>query len=202
MRLWPTFKSMLAFYLLAAPTLHASTEADPIRRPIPPILIVREIPCADFMKYYFDWAAMRTPAPEDNRTVGFKLVYNQQKNTLKAGKDDHNNVVGYSTGGLHYDGTNLTGDVMSYFNDRTHCDNPDGGFCVENQPFSQRATDIAQITITPEGAMTTMLKSWGNALYHDQLVCMSNGVAYVATKNGQPYISVITMEKGGFRSPR
>ena len=185
-----------------------SVQADfkPIPRPIgsaPPVHIFpKEIPCVDALKTYFDWISRVTRAPEDQRGIRLILMFNQQKNPRQPGLDQNQNLAGYSSGELTYQGGSLVGDVNSYFSDRTYCNSTGGGFCVDSHPFSPAARDLANITISPEGKMTTVLKSWGNPNSIDDLVCMDNGVFYVPPKFGQSSISVITLQKVGYQSPR
>lgn len=180
----------------------------PIRAPIhdfptiPPILLVpREVPCTDMLKPYFDWASRATPAPEDRRGIQMTSVFNQNRNTSKTLADSKVNLVGYSNGELTYKSGVLVGDVRSSFSDRMFCANPSSGFCVSMAPFNPNATDIAGITLTQDGKLTTVLKSWGNATSTDTLVCMSNGVIYAAPKAGERSMMVITLQKTGFVSP-
>jgi hypothetical protein len=175
-----------------------------IARPIPPILFPpREIACADALKPYLSWASGATAGPEDVRWIGFMSVYNQNRNGAGEGVDTKQNLVGYSSGGLKYNGGNLVGDATSYFSDRTFCSNPvPGGLCASSAPFNPNATDIAGITIQPDGKVITVLKSWGNSTYTDNLICLNNGIFYVPSKAGQKYMTVITLTKAGYRSPR
>jgi|GEM_PF-1039460 hypothetical protein len=171
--------------------------------PIPPIhLIPKEIPCTEALKPYFDWITRVTPGLEDVRGVSFMLVFNHQKNPRQPGVDQKQNVSGYSSGDLAFQGGNLVGDVYSYFSDRTYCNSTGSGFCVDNHPFNPNAKDLSNITISTDGKMTTILKSRGNAKQVDQLVCMDNGVIYAPSKLGQSLMSVITLQKVGFQSPR
>ena len=171
--------------------------------PIPPVhLYPKEIPCTEALKPYFDWITRVTPGLEDVRGVDFMLVFNQQKNPRQPGVDQKQNLVGYSSGGLAFQGGNLVGDVFTYFSDRTYCNNTGNNFCVDNHPFNPNARDLTNINISPEGKMTTTLKSWGNAKSIDNLVCMDNGIIYAPSKFGQNSMSVITLQKTGFQSPR
>jgi len=186
---------------------HADFRPNPIPigpiGPIPPVhLYPQEIPCMDALKPYFDWITRVTPAPEDNRGVDLILVSNHQKNPRQPGVDSRQNLVGYSSGGLSYQGGNLVGDATSYFSDRTYCNSTGSGFCVDQHPFSPRAVDLANVSISPDGKMTTILKSRGNAKYVEQLVCMDNGVFYAPSRFGQSSMSVVTLRKVGFQSPR
>jgi hypothetical protein len=175
----------------------------PIRIPTPPIIMPpREIACAEALKPYFNWASGVTAAPEDRRSIVFTSVFNQNKNTSSKTTDSKPNLVGYSTGGLVYQGGSLVGDVRSFFSDRTFCMGNGSGFCIDAFPFNPQATDVANITIRPDGTMTTVLKSWGNATFQDTLVCYNNGVLFVPPKVGQRAMSVVTLQKTGFQTPR
>ena len=182
-------------------TSTAKAELRPI--PIPPIqLFPKQVPCAEALKPYFDWITRVTPGPEDVRGVSFMLVFNHQKNPRQPGVDQKQNVAGYSSGELVFQGGNLVGDVSTYFSDRTYCNQTGSGFCVDNHPFSPTAKDLSNVSMTADGKMTTVLKSWGNSKYIDQLVCMDNGIIYAPPKFGQSSMSVITLQKVGFQSPR
>lgn len=172
-------------------------------RPIPPIFLgPKEVPCNTVLKTYFDWASGVTPSPEDNRWVGFTLVFNQNKNAMKDGIDAKDDLAGYTVGPMKVSGGNLTGQMVAFFSDRMFCPSPNGGFCLPTAPFNPGATDKQTITITPDGKMTTVLNSWGNSTFVDNLVCLDNGVLYAPSKLGQNSMSVVTLRKTGFRSPR
>jgi hypothetical protein len=173
-------------------------------RPIPPILMPpREVPCADALRPYINWASGATPGEEDVRWVNYMSVYNQNKNSVQPGIDKNQNLVGYTAGALRHQGGALVGDAKSFFSDRTFCANPsEGAFCTNTAPFNPNATDLAGITLSPDGKVTTVLKSWGNATYTDQMVCLDNGIFYIPSKSGQKYMSVVTLQKTGYRRPR
>jgi len=195
--------SRLASLSLAFIGVGAAYAADLIR-PVPILPIgPREISCTEALKPYFDWASGATPAPEEFREVVVMSVFNQQKNSNQPGLDRNSNVVGYSVGFLKFhQGGMLVGNVTSYFNDRTYCaEQPPGGFCNLTAPFNPKAADLSEFTVSPDGNLKTVLKSWGNATYNDTMVCMSNGIIYIPTKAGQKHMSVITLQKTGYRRP-
>lgn len=178
--------------------------ADIIHLPphLPVFIVPREIPCSQALKPYFDWASGAYASREDRRSVQFMLIYNQNKNPEQPGIDGKPNLAGFTTGGLAYSGGVLQGDATASFSDRMFCPNPGSGFCLATAPFNPGAVDKQGITLAEDGTLTTVLKSWGNATYVDHLVCMDNGIFYVPTKAGQNAMSVVTLQKTGFESPR
>lgn len=170
---------------------------------LPSILALpREIPCNQALKPYFDWASGTTPGREDRRGVEFTLIYNQNRNPNQAAIDSHQNVVGYTAAGLSFQGGVLQGDGTASFSDRMFCPSPSGGFCFASAPFNPNAVDKQGITLSEEGALTTVLKSWGNGVYKSQLICMDNGVFYSPSEASQKNIAVVTLQKTGFVNPR
>src|SRR6266849_5858710 len=64
-----------------------------------------------------------------------------------------------------YNGTQLIGDGMQYFNDRA----------PGNNPFNPNARDRVGLTLTPpDGPLTMTLESWGNVLMQYTLECKDN----------------------------
>jgi hypothetical protein len=180
-----------------------SMSPSPILIPPPIFLSPRAIPCSEALKPYFDWASGATSAPEDVRWVQFTLIYNQNRNTSSTGLDSKPNLAGYFTGPMKLNGGNLTGDTTAFFSDRMYCpDAGGGGFCLASAPFNAKATDVVGIVLALSGKMTSVLKSWGNSTSSDDLVCLDNGVLYAPSKAGQRSMSVITLQKAGYRSPR
>jgi hypothetical protein len=64
-----------------------------------------------------------------------------------------------------YNGTQLIGDGIQYFNDRA----------PGNNPFNPNAIDQVGLTLTlPDGPLTMTLESWGNVLMQYTLECKDN----------------------------
>jgi len=173
----------------------------PIHFPPPVFIAPREVPCEQALKPYFDWASGATPAREDRRGVQFSLVYNQNRNPNQPGLDQNPSLAGYTIGGLTLQGAVLQGDAVASFSDRTFCPPGSTGFC-STAPFNPNAVDKQGITLAEDGTLTFVLKSWGNSVYVDHLVCMDNGVFYAPSKTGSRSMSIVTLQKTGFVNPR
>ncbi len=109
--------------------------------------------CSDYFQPYIDWIG--NPDESTDPNVSVVGVANRP-----------NQGCYYLSGIFHtYNGTQLIGEGIQYFNDRA----------PGNNPFNPNAIDQVGLTLTlPDGPLTMTLKSWGNVLMQYTLECKDN----------------------------
>ena len=106
--------------------------------------------CSNYFQPYIDW-----------------LQQGSLNNVSVVGVANRPNQGCYYLSGRFYtyNGTQLIGDGIQYFNDRA----------PGNNPFNPNAIDQVGLTLTlPDGPLTMTLKSWGNVLMQYTLECKDN----------------------------
>ena len=115
--------------------------------------------CNDYIQPYIDWLQKNNlPPGEVTAFTYFVRVI---------GVANRSNQGCYYLDGTFrdYNGSELIGNGIQYFNDRA----------PGNNPFNPNATDQVGLTLTPpNGPLTMILRSWGNVLVQYTLECKDN----------------------------
>jgi hypothetical protein len=126
--------------------------------------------CNDYFQPYINWL-QKNPGPGEVSAFRYWVSVIGVANRPNQG-------CYYLEGVLDtYDGTQMIGHAIQYFNDRA----------PGNNPFNPNATDQVGLTLTlPDGPLTMTLESWGNALMQYTLECPEN--QFVGGPPSRPYL--------------
>ncbi len=195
--LWACSGLILAFATInfsIQPVNAQINPASPIRPPLdinsnPPLSVsVLETPCSEFLKPYFDWAKRSS-----DFLVSTSVAFNNVEGRL----------VTYSRGNLYFRENKLGGNLTKLFsNEFLTLPAPSGSLgSNEQQPFSHKKTALVNITITPNGEVTWVERSFNNKTYRYKAVCYTNDTAILLPSAiSEKSAAVMTFEQG--RDPR
>lgn len=151
----------------------------------PPIwsLSPQPTPCSQFLQTHFDWA--KNP----RQSVSVSVAFNNSEGGL----------VTYSIGSLRRVGNSLTGELEKLLSNRTSGVGPVGPFGPGIlQPFDALKPASVGLTITDDGLITWVEKSFNNQSSTYRAVCYTNETVILF---GIDHSGVMTLDKGPTAPP-